>query len=219
MNIFTFDIETTCNPDAESIFEPVFEPDSRLVDPEKIANSIKEKREKWLEDGALRAERGKALIVGAKFDAGPFLTYEPDQFIVYETDAERHLVQHFWEAIDIHVQRGHTIAGWNILGFDLPFMLRRAMILGVKVNKRLIDLNNKWYVFRFPVFDGMRAWQMGDKTYYTSLDVAMRAFGVGKKTGSGKNFAKLYAENRDKALEYLRNDVEGTHAVIQKMLA
>ena len=51
---------------------------------------------------------------------------------------------------------------------------------------------------------------MGDRQARGSLDAIAKHLGIGAKTGSGADFAKLWQSDRAKAVEYLRNDIELT---------
>ena len=73
--------------------------------------------------------------------------------------------------------------------------------------------------FRFNVYDAMIDWASGDRRNTISLDNIARALGVGKKNGSGADFAATYATDKPKAIAYLKNDIALTRGVCQKMMA
>jgi len=136
----------------------------------------------------------------------------------YEGCDERVIIETFLSVLSLAVRNGRTVCGFNILGFDLPFIRRRCIILGIPFE--FYNRENKWQPWAFSTYDAMLDWQCGNyRDANISLDTLSRALGVGKKTGSGADFAKLYAEDRDAALAYLRNDVLLTDAVCERMFA
>ncbi len=181
---------------------PEFEPDARLKDPEKIAASIQAKREEWLEGAALSATTGRVLVVG---------TLQLEAVEIFEGD-EADVLRHTWD-----LWRSHSTRLWighNIKGFDIPFLVRRSWIHDVSVPGDVFEGRHVSSRFK----DTMETWACGDYgSKYTKLDTVARALGVGKKSGSGADFARLYTQDREAALEYCRNDLRLTQAVAKKM--
>ena len=110
------------------------------------------------------------------------------------------------------------MVGHNIFGFDLPFMVRRSWTLGLahKVPPTLIKQDRYWS----PVFiDTMTRWRLGDYRNYVSLDTLAKAFGAGGKPDgiSGADFARLWQEDRPRAVAYLKNDLEITFQVAMRL--
>lgn len=238
----TFDIETGPNNREEMLtrFEPVFEPksdtpepkpDARLKDPDKIADnlarvaekqtqrdielstSVKDQTDAWAAEAALKAERGRVWAIG--------LTLNGSSAQLWHGEDEREILMGFLSAMMDVTGQGYTIAGFNILGFDLPFIRRRCIILGIPFGK-FYDRTEKWKPWKFLTYDAMTDWQSGvygDK--FVALDTIARALDAGKKTGKGEDFYNLYinGETRPKALLYLENDVCIAHRVCLKMLA
>lgn len=218
--LFCFDIETEPQPADELLarFNPVFEPAGNLKDPEKIAADIAAKLQKWIDDSALHAERGRILAFGFSVrGSGPTVIHGED-----EEDLLFQIIASLRDAI----QDGELISGFNIIGFDLPFIRKRCLINGIRFP--WYNPLEKWNQWGFKAYDAMLDWQCGVRgggtaeqnaqTKLQRLDTVARALGVGQKTGDGANFAKLYREDRGAALEYLRNDVSLTRAVCERLL-
>lgn len=146
INRMFFDIETQANPENLGL-APEPKPAVNLKDPEKIAADIAAKKQALIDMAALDPDYGKVLSIGYATDVdGPIMTYAVGQCVNLEianvdTDAgeitylevlltEEDLLRHFWNIFTDC--RGHCV-GYNILGFDLPYLLRRSMALGVKV--------------------------------------------------------------------------------------
>ena len=197
-----FDIETSGLPEADQLetFQPVFEPDARLKDAAKIEASITEKREAWLETAALHAERSRVLCIGMTSEG---------QVSILEGD-EKPMLEQVWRNFD---SSNALWIGHNIKGFDVPYLARRSYIQGVKVPLGLMD--GRYLSRRF--IDTMEVWGAGERGARISLDNLSRALGVGKKSGSGKDFAALYRSNREEALAYLRQDLALAAACAKKM--
>lgn len=127
--------------------------------------------------------------------------------------SEQDLLEAAWRELN----RADKIVGWNLLGFDLPFMVRRSWILGVKVPHGLFNPLSR-YPFGDRVVDLMQVYSAGrydDKR--TSLDNALKALGLPPKTGSGRDFPKLWREDRKAALAYNEADCRLEALCAQRM--
>jgi len=126
-----FDIETTANPDAVQLMPDPKAP-ANLKDPEKIAAAIEEKKRELVEMAALDPDYGRLLSIGYSFggDAVAVLLNEAvfpgHEYAVPEVD----MLQRFWDALK---DCSGCCVGYNILSFDLPYLMRRSMALGVKL--------------------------------------------------------------------------------------
>jgi hypothetical protein len=125
----------------------------------------------------------------------------------------------FWELTRGEMGRMNPMIGFNIFGFDLPFLFRRSWKHRVPVpfglrrgrywSDQLIDLRD--------------AWQLGDRQARGSLDSIAKHLGVGAKcvphgplsgmTITGADFAGLWNSDRKSAEAYLHNDIELTALV------
>lgn len=215
MNAFYFDIETGPLPESELLamlppFDPLEVKTGNLKDPGKIAEKLAEaeaghKRD-FIDKAALDALTGRVLAIGLKdFQTGEveFLT---------EQDEEKLLLD-FWCRVYGDMGRINPMIGFNICLFDLPFLIRRSWKHGVRVPAGI----RKGRYWGDQVIDLRDVWQLGDRMAKGSLDRVARHLGVGAKTGNGKDFADLFATNREAALEYLKNDLELTAKVGQAM--
>lgn len=131
-----FDIETQANPENLALApEPVVTVPANYKDPAKIEEYIRAETEKrkaeLVERAALDPDYGKVLSIGLSYGntisvwvvGDPF---EPDG----EPLTEKHLLETFWEHFAIC--NGYAV-GFNILSFDLPFLMARSMYLDVKI--------------------------------------------------------------------------------------
>lgn len=140
-----FDIETVAMPDVESfVGEPKV--DSRIKDPAKIATAREEKIADMIAKAPLDADLAtvKLLSMGVGLDGPTTIVLVPSKKLTKPATAkmiancyertrqevnlvvtdERGLLEHFWK--NLAMCSSHCV-GYNILGFDLPFILRRSM--------------------------------------------------------------------------------------------
>lgn len=196
MNYTILDVETGPLSESElAQFRPEFKADSRLKDPDKIRANILEKEQAWKEDLALSAVTGKVLCIGTMRG----LTWD------WYGSEEKLIIQQLFTWMENEIQQGNLIVGFCSRSFDIPFLIRRAFHHGLKVpacfwqgrylSDQFVDIAERWAC-------GSR-----DPRDRISLDNLSKHLGTGQKNGDGADFAQLWATDRAKALEYLRNDL------------
>lgn len=140
-----FDIESLANPETCALMpEPVIEAPANYKDPAKIAEYVTEKaaaaKAAALEKAALDPDYGRILSLGMAMEpdgpivvltVGQTVTEVGEDFSSHEyTLTEDDLILTFWQNL---AACGGRCVGYNILGFDLPYLLRRSMALGIRV--------------------------------------------------------------------------------------
>jgi len=144
------DIATACNPEMTALApEPVVVAPSNYKDPEKIKEYVERetacRKAELIEKAALDPDYGKILSIGIGLADAPVYPegkfpitvlvnkdlYGTGEDLSYPADAcsEENLLRIFWKTF--YEVNGRCI-GYNVLGFDLPFLMRRSMALGVK---------------------------------------------------------------------------------------
>jgi DNA polymerase elongation subunit (family B) len=149
---------------------------------------------------------GRIVCIGILFDDGHTVTEAP----IAGVD-ERRLLERFWAMLgDSDVLVGH-----NILEFDLPFILQRSWIHGIKPS-RAIDMK-KYYTK--DVRDTMQLWNNWTTRKGSTLDNLAAALACGAKNGHGMDVAQWWA-NRDVAsiMKYCMQDVWLTYRVYCKLM-
>lgn len=209
MDALVFDIET--GPEVDEVLaamEPEFSAPANFKDPAKIAEKIDAQRAAWRERAALCATSGRVLAIGIMLDD------ELSLLVVNEAESfgEADLLEMFWKLAAPNGMWRHLV-GFNSNRFDIPFLIRRSYKLGVAVP--FGALNGRYLNPRF--IDLMDTWRLGDFQASISLDRLARHLGVGAKNGNGAFFATLLDEDREAALDYLRNDMAMTVAVARKL--
>jgi hypothetical protein len=199
-----FDIETEALPEAEiAHLMPTFEAPSNYKDPEKIAANIADQKAKWLERAALSPLTGRVMAIGLKG------TINDLGLEIHEGDEEAILLNFgslLFNEFNFYITQPR-LKGWNIRGFDIPFLITRGWKYEIKFPKWMTEKA----AFGQPPFveDLMDTFKAGDyRAPYVSLDTAARFLGLEGKLGSGKDFASLYHSDKAAALAYLRRDVE-----------
>lgn len=207
-----WDIETEPAPaDVLAAFEPEFEAPGNLKDPDKIAAAIAAKRAEWIERAALSPVTGRIVAIG-------YLKYELTTIYAQkESMPEMGIIENFFERVTFCAQGAYgKMAGFNIHGFDLPFIVRRALALGIPVPVGLIPNGATRFYWPSMFLDLRAIWGMGELNPAGSLDVVARYLGLPGKNGKGAEFARLYrgtADERGQALEYLANDLKVTASI------
>ena len=176
---------------------------------EKIASARVNHYDRIEREAALNAEYGKILAIGWT-DVGL------EEIIL--TGAEDEILLKFWNRIDKALAAGRFKELWvghNIGGFDLPFLFRRSVIVGLTPPMGILKSGRYWA----DIFvDTMLIFAAGEYRKTISLDRFCKACGLPGKNGSGEHFAELLEEDKAKALDYLRNDLEITHALASRIV-
>lgn len=116
--IVFFDIETTPNLDVVGLLPEPTAP-GNYKDADKIQAYIAEKRQDQVSGMALDPDFCKVKSIAYKTD---------EQEVVVLMEDEAKMIKFFWEV----VRNSLRICGYNIIGFDLPVLLRRSFELGIK---------------------------------------------------------------------------------------
>ena len=180
---------------------------------------VQEREEKSPEEiydrAAIYAEFGKIICISAGF-----ITHSSDgvSFRVksFYGDDEKKILQDFGEMLNSLEERRFLLCGHNSREFDIPYISRRMLILGMPL-PGLLNLQGKkpWEV---PHLDTMDLWKFGDYKHYTSLDLLSHCFGLPspKQEISGKDGARVYWEEHD--LEAIRVYCEGDVLTVAQVL-
>ncbi|TVR39415.1 MAG: 3'-5' exonuclease [Cryomorphaceae bacterium] len=113
----------------------------------------------------------------------------------------------------------YLLCGHNIKEFDIPYLCRRMLVLGIPLPD-LLDLSGKkpWEV---PHLDTLELWKFGDYKHYTSLNLLTHIFGIPtpKDDISGADVARVYYEEDDleKIVRYCEKDVLAVAQLLLRM--
>ncbi|MPZ20110.1 MAG: hypothetical protein GEV06_19665 [Luteitalea sp.] len=199
------DIEATGIDSAAEFMEPIEAP-SNYKDPAKIAAYIAEAQQAALGKCALDPDLARVVAVGI---ADP----ETGKVGVITADSEaqeRTMLAEVWR----QVQGQTSIVGYNILGYDLPVLLRRSLYLGVPAPAIQIDK------YRHPsVIDLMQLLSFNGAIKFRGLKFYAKRFGIPLDDAiSGADVPALIAAGKwAEVCAHVRSDVEVTLALARRM--
>ena len=123
--VLFFDIETKVNPDALSFLPDPVAP-GNYKDAEKIAQYVADKKAEQIAQAALDSDLGRVAAIAMQCG----LENTVEAFMVGDeaTPDEPALLRCFWSRFE---QMEGYACGYNIIGFDLPYLLRRSFALNV----------------------------------------------------------------------------------------
>jgi DNA polymerase III epsilon subunit-like protein len=207
-----YDIETGPLPTAEleklsDPFDPSEVKMGNIKDPDKRAAKLADAKANHIKNivdtAALKPLKGKVLAIGLLDESGPICLTGPEEEILAQ----------FWRTFSA---TSSLYIGYNIFKFDLPFLRKRSW----KYDKVAVPQDvrrGRYWSDRF--VDLREDWQMGDRQAEGSLDAICRHLGIEGKNGNGKDFARMLELNKEKALEYLENDLRMTKEVYERIHA
>jgi len=217
MKTVFFDVETLPSqlPWARDEIAAAIEPPGNISKAETIAAWHADKKPGLVEEAYLKTSfdggMGQACVIGWAIDDGPANAICVKDF---SPESERDLLGCFFSVLaDMHGQC--RLAGHNIIGFDLPFLWKRAMVLNVKPPFWFPRNPKPWAE---AVVDTMFLWDQQQRAG-GSMDRLCRLFGLpgkGDMDGS-KVWPMAQAGRMSDIADYCRGDVERTRALYRRM--
>lgn len=196
------DIETVASPDCAEFLDPVKAP-ANYKDADKIAAYKAERLADVITKAALEPDLCEVVAVGFSIDNG--------QTVVAKTRHdmdEPALLQFVWTAVS-----DRNVIGFNVLGFDLPVLIRRSQILSVRYPALVLDR------YRTPHIDMLQKLTFNGQITYRSLAFYCRRLGIpcdDKITGA--DIAELVANEDWEAIKaHVRADVAKTTKLAKRL--
>ena len=157
-----------------------------------------------------------------KIVCASFAFMTPDGKIHTQTfsdDNEVTLLRNVNNLLDKVFRMDFWLCGHNIKMFDIPVLLKRMVINGVKPSPLLPSYDTKPWEIK--AIDTMDIWKMGNNFGLSSLELMCAAMGVpspkeGEVTGNRVHEAFYEHNQLDLIIEYCERDVEVLVKVIQK---
>lgn len=201
MKTIVFDIETV--PQNEELLlarAPDFKPAANLKDPQKIADSIAEKRRRYIEDAALDWKTAEVVLIGVS-DGVEFQALHGD---------EKTVIGDFLSLVVNALMDGCKVGGHNVKGFDFPMLINRARLLGVSIPPGIMDFWKGRPQWADNIFDTLEYLSFGDKHRIegNGVEDVARALNLPGKLGHGGDFPALWKSDREAAIAYNQRDVE-----------
>jgi hypothetical protein len=211
-NILILDVETLAMPEADiraklSPFDPNKVKLGVLKDPDKIRAKLAEAEAEHgndeVREGALHATSGTLAIVGFRHGENVIQYHIGDM-------AEAAIIEASFAEILRALDKGIIVSGYFIKGFDLPFLIQRAWILGIKVPSRVFNAFKPRYPWSESIVCLQEVWLAGSGAQFgtrVSLATVLRELGLPGKSGTGADFGALWASDQKAALQYNRDDL------------
>lgn len=134
----------------------------------------------------------------------------------FEPD-ERMILSEFWQYLRGFDTKQDLIIGHKIMDFDLPFIIQRSVINGVRPTV-------EFYFGKYrnaPIYDTMRVWDCWKWGGATSLKKLAFALGLENPKAGGIDGANLYEHflngNFEEIYKYCMRDVKTTRNIWRKM--
>lgn len=175
----------------------------------------------YFEKAGVYAEFGKTICI----TAGILTRQTANQnwqlrLKTFAGDDERNLLEDFFALLERYFSTytDAQLCGHHIKGFDIPFLCRRAIILGLPLPK-ILDANSlkPWEV---PHLDTMLIWRFGDVRNMTSLHLLTQALGIPtpKQELNGSQIAAVYWQENDlnRIIRYNQQDVIALARVLMR---
>ena len=212
-----FDIETIPSQIAgiRDDIAKTIDPPGNISKAETITAWHAEKKPALIEDAYLKTSFdggvGQVVVIGFAVGDKPVHSYAVTDL---SHDAERKVLEDFFCAV---MDAGAVqFVGHNVIGFDFPFLWKRAMVLGVKP---------PWIFPRNPkpwgdtVADTMLLWDATQRAG-GSMDRICRLMGIaGKGDMDGSKVWSYVQEGRlEEVADYCRDDVERTREMHKRMM-
>lgn len=225
MNIY-LDIETLPCDDPEfiaSVAKTITAP-AQYKKPESIAEWLKDNKEQATKDAIAKTSfdgmYGLIACVCFAFGDSDVLSLSVKSEFT-ERDLLISLNNAIEDALSVDYTGGATeqkaaFVGQNIVGFDLPFLKHRSMILGVKPTAQLLGAMcaKPWDAC---IADTMLMWS-SDSQRRASMDKLCKAFGIpGKGNFDGSMVADTWPHDPQKVIDYCKSDVERTRQIYKRM--
>ncbi len=200
MKHIVFDIETIPQDEAKLLaLAPEFTAAANLKDPEKIAAAIAKKRADYLADAALNWKTAEVVLIGAGDDA---------EIQSLTADTEKELIGNFLALLAGALGDGVAVGGHNVKGFDLPMLVNRARVHGLKIPANLLTFWKGRPQWNDHIFDTLEILSFGKSFEGNGVDDVARVFGLPPKLGHGGDFPVLWRADCQAAVAYNRRDVE-----------
>jgi len=217
MTYVYLDIETipSQSPALLAKFRAEVKAPAQYKKPESIAEWIKENADQAALDAMAKTSfdpaYGHICTIGYAHGDGDVSTIWAEK-----VEDEAHLIKAFFQSLPSETFAAPTFIGHYISGFDLRFILCRAVVLGVPIPPVFPRDVKPWAK---GIFDTMTAWAGARDTI--SQDRLCEALGIEGKNGfDGSMVAAAWADGKhDQIAKYCADDVRKVREIHRRFLA
>lgn len=213
MKFLVTDLETVGLPQAGEWFDPV-EPDARLKDPIKVAESIAEKTAARNDKFGLDPDCNRIVALGW-VEVG---SNQPVCHLAKDENEEREGLKLFWDAYKSHPGQQETrLVTFYGHSFDLPVLMRRSWYLDVKCPE--LVLKPDWKCVHKDVWERLAT---GYPRKAHGLQFYRKRLGLPIDDAiSGADVGRLYQEGTPEAWALIARhcmaDIETTHVLAERL--
>lgn len=223
--VLTFDIETVPNEGLIERHMPEFTAPSNYKDPYKIEAYIAEAKAKFVDGAPLDLDYAQVHALGLGLGSGDVVAFQVGQVLEprqtghdwfgynqdkYLTLTESDLLSIFWTL----AKRAGRLAGYNIVGFDIPVLLRRSWAMGIEASRPLFNLK-PWDDLILDIMRALYHNGYGPGPKYRGLKEVCKIWDIPNPLP--KIDGSMYSElSPEKQLKYVANDVEMTRELIRR---
>lgn len=215
MKNLVFDIETipSQRPGIREEFAAAVTAPAKYSKPDSIAEWLRENRDAEAEQAYLRTSfdggLGQVCVIGFAVDDGPVHAYAVEDLSMA---AEREVLEDFFSVLtDAGTVR---LIGHNSNAFDIPFLWKRAMVLGVKPPFTFPRNPKPWSEM---TFDTMVEWAgVKERISMEKLCSILSIPGKGGMDGS-QVWPMVQAGKIAEVVAYCKGDVERTRVIFKRM--
>ena len=200
MKHIVFDIETIPQDEARLLaLAPEFAAPANLKDPAKIEAAVAKRKADYLADAALNWKTAEVVLIGAGDETG---------IQSFTASTEKELVGNFLTLLGDALADGVAVGGHNVKGFDLPMLVNRARVHGLKIPMSLLWFWKGRPTWHESVFDTLELLSFGRSFEGNGVEDVARVLGLPPKLGQGRDFPLMWRADREGAVAYNRRDVE-----------
>jgi hypothetical protein len=188
------DIETVAAPEVEAMLDPIRAP-ANYRDEFKKITYVQDKLAERVATASLEADLCEVVALGTQH-----VGRDPEVLTRQDHD-EAAMLEWFWESVGLRRFVGH-----NILQFDIPVLIRRSQLLGVKHPVVNIDR------YRTPHIDTLQRLSFNGALTLRSLGFYAKRFGVGHDDPiKGSDIPQLVIDGNWQAIhDHCKSDLELT---------
>ena len=222
MNKLIFDIETKPVPEKVRelyTFDRDSVKDNRIKDTAKLEAKKDEKEADFFankeEKAALDPLTCEVCAIGYYFP-------KDDKYVINHTNdlEESTILERFWDTFsESRMGTERLMIGWNTHEFDLPMLLIRSRIVGVKIPAFVYETPMSRY-FNGLFVDLMKVWVCNKYKEYAKLERIAKVLGVAQPREhniQGKDFWKHLENDTENAIQYLKDDLLECALIAEKM--
>lgn len=216
-NLLYFDIETVgsydsyralsdIEPNGAALFQKKYTTTSYFKDVDNIDNA-------YLKYSGLFSPYGKIVCISVGF----YGKGGNKQITSFKNDNEMIIIEEFAKLLIKVEKKNYLLAGYGILNFDIPWVVRKMIKYGIKV-PNIINFNFKkpWELAIYDILENIKL----KSTYYLNLDEVCYELGVvsPKDKIDGSMVHETYWNGGlDDVVHYCEKDINSTMLICEKI--